>query len=681
MQTRNDKSALKTSAPGWMFGLCRKSIRVVAIFASVAIAPICGSDYAMGRTPARANSIALQSPIALEDHPLLPLFKSRDVDEDGELTEAEFVGAGSPDAKQRTRELLAFDADRNGRLSLAEFVTIPMGQTEEQRGVISDPVILLAQARLEEIMKAWEKASGNVDEPLTKPAFESAKLASLVPGMKSLGFSVWDQNNDGLVTKDEAARTLEIAFGIRTPSGELLRDNTGRVVDWLTFRRLKIGPNGMVSKADYFEALGAAADKETWLKSIDKNRDGQFDYAEFATGDHRTEPVGMFLSLDKDLNGLLSQLELDALPDGWRQMAKFSFRGFDDDQDGSISLREYQLMPHCNLLAGWTEMVDKDHDGNLAPNEFVFIPGLPLAALTAEYFNRLDVDHNELLSLDEFQFSSRVQRPNVIYARLSDGSEVSISIPKYPIIYSPEVSPDGKWVAVDGWNNGQPSTAAHVLVASLETNEIRDLGVGCIPHWSADSQQIGFSRYGGGVWVRNVEDDTEPAELVDPRGWSIHFSSEGKKAAYVMNGNNFMIHDIASDEKHFVFSQGKSPYQYIEHNFTWSPDATRLCFRGHRSNGAIDVAIVSAIGEQPELKVLLDGKEAQSDFAWHPDGKRIMFPRVTPGSPRSQIYEVQADHEGPPKLFSPQPNDRNVIGISFSRDGNTSVFMTTNNGP
>ena len=130
-----------------------------------------------------------------------------------------------------------------------------------------------------------------------------------------------------------------------------------------------------------------------------------------------------------------------------------------------------------------------------------------------------------------------------------------------------------------------------------------------------------------------------------------------------------MVHDIASSEKHFVFPQGKSPYQYIEHNFDWSPDANRLCFKRHRSKGAVDVGIVSAIGEQTELKVLLDGKEAQSDFAWHPDGKRIMFPRVAPGSPRSPIYEVYAGEDGPPKLFSPQPNDRNVIGISFSRDG------------
>ena len=644
------------------------------------IVPLLGGESVQGQAPTRLQSLALESPIDLENHPLLPVFKSLDTDKNGELSEAEFVGAGGPDARLRKRQLQVFDGNRDGNLNFAEFLTVPMGQPEDQRGVIDDPVIMLAEARFEDVMKAWEKVTGSRDEPLTRPAFEAAKLSSIVPGMEFIDFNAWDQNKDGQLTREEAARTLEIAFGIRTPNGELLRNATGRVVDWITFRRLKIGPNGMISKADYFEALGATPDKEMWLNSIDQNRDGQFNYAEFATGNHRTEPVGMFLNLDADLNGNLSLQELEALPEGWRQMANFSFRGFDDDQDGSISLPEYQLMPHCNLLAGWMEAVDTDHDGNLAPTEFVFIPGLPLAALAAEYFNRLDVDHDRLLSLDEFQFTSRVQRPNVIYARMSDGSEVSVSIPNFPIIYSPEVSPDGKWVAVDGWNNGQPSTAAHIIVASLETEEVRDLGIGCIPHWSADGKRIGYSRYSGGVYIRDIEDDTASAELVDSQGWSIQFSRDGSKAAWVIEGNNFMIHDIASGEKRRVFPQRKSPFRYIEHNFAWSPDAMRLCFKGHRPSGAIDVAIVSASGEQPELKVVFDGKEAQSDIAWHPDGKRIMFPRVAPGSPRSQIYQIQADSDEPPRLFSPQPNDRNIIGISFSRDGKTSVFMTTNNG-
>lgn len=162
--------------------------------------------------------------------------------------------------------------------------------------------------------------------------------------------------------------------------------------------------DGMVFKEDYFEALGATEDKDRWMKSIDKNHDGRFDFAEFSTGNHRTDPVAMFLNLDTDLDGLLSLREMESLPEWWRQMAKFSFKGFADDHDGAISLREYQLMPHSNLLAAWTEVVDQDHDGKLTALRVG--SGIYLSALAAEYFRRLNVDRDHALSLNEFQFVS-----------------------------------------------------------------------------------------------------------------------------------------------------------------------------------------------------------------------------------------------------------------------------------
>ena len=639
-----------------------------------------GGESALGQPAAPPVSLVLKAPMAADKHPLLPVFKSRDKDVDGRLTAAEYVDAGGRDVKLLKREFKVFDADHDGSLSFAEFVTIPVGQPEEQRGVIDDPVILLAERRLADMLKAWDAAGENGDKTLSKRDFETAGIGSAVPGLESAKFAVWDRNQDGRLSREEVARTIEIAYGIRTAAGELLRNNAGRVVDWRLFSRLKVDARGMVSKADYFEALGATKNKEAWLNSIDRNRDGQFDYKEFASGGHRTDPVQTFLDLDRDFSGFLSQEELKELPADWRLMAKFSFRGFDEDRDGAISLREYQFMPHCNLLAGWVDAVDADNDGNLSRTEFRFHPGVPLAALTAEYFDRLDMNGDDQLTLNEFQFKSRFQRPNEIYAQLHDDDSITIEFPDYPIVYSPEVSPDGKWVAVDGWNNGQPSTAAHVLVIHLETQEVRDLGIGCIPHWSADGKRIGYSKYSEGVFIRDFDQEEAKAELIDAHGWSIHFARDGLKAAYVKDGGNFVIYDLASGEKRLVFPQGKSPYRYIEHNFAWSPDSTRLCFKGHRPNGAIDVGIASATGGSPELKVRLDGKQIQSDFAWHPDGKRILFPKGTPNSPYSQIYEIEADSDEPIRVFAPQPNDRNVIGISFSRDGKTFAFMTTNDG-
>ena len=357
-------------------------------------------------------TIRLKPPIADEQNPHTLVFRERDKDSDGILNVSEYITGAGRDRKTLHREFKVFDADADGRMSLNEFLTVPVGQPENQRGVIDDPVIQLAARRQGELMKLWEKWDTDRDGLLDKPEFESAKIGLLVPGLQSAGFTKWDQDVDGMISRDDVTRTLEVAYGVRTAGGALLRNNAGLVIDYITFSRLKIGDDGMVSKADYYAALGSIEDKESWMNSIDTNRDGRFDFAEYSTGSHRTDPVSMFLNLDKDLDGLLSLQELDPLPEHWREMARFSFKGFDENHDGAISLREYQFMPHSNLLAPWTEAVDSDHDGKL--QELRFSPEIFLSALAAEYFNGLDGDGDKAVSLDEFRFVTNFRPKKVV---------------------------------------------------------------------------------------------------------------------------------------------------------------------------------------------------------------------------------------------------------------------------
>jgi Tol biopolymer transport system component len=249
-----------------------------------------------------------------------------------------------------------------------------------------------------------------------------------------------------------------------------------------------------------------------------------------------------------------------------------------------------------------------------------------------------------------------------------------IVIPEYPNIFSPEISPDGKWIAVDGWKHGQRNLAAHILIASVETDEVRDLGIGCIPHWSADGKKLAYCRYYRGVFIRNFEGDPEE-QLIDAEGWAIEFSPDGKQIAYVKGNNNFVIHDIATNEKRLVFPEGGSPYSYIEHNFTWSPDSRRICFKGHRSENDIDVGVVNTAGD-PDLRVLCGAKDVSSDFAWLPDGKRLMFGRRPRGAMRTQIFEIDSEGKSPSVRYPKQPDDRDNICVSWSRDGKTFVYLS-----
>lgn len=210
---------------------------------------------------------------------------------------------------------------------------------------------------------------------------------------------------------------------------------------------------------------------------------------------------------------------------------------------------------------------------------------------------------------------------------------------------------------------------------NLETDEIRDLGIGCMPNWSADGKQVAYCRYGQGVFIRNFEGDGKDEESIDPQGWAIQFSKDGLHTVYVKQGN-LVIHDVATGMKRNVFDAGASPYRYIEHNIAWSWDSAKICFRGHRGNGEIEIGIVSAEGNDANLQVRCDAQKIQPDFAWYPDGQRLMFPMHFEGQV-VQIFEVDPAGTDPPVRYPDQPADRNNGGLSWSRDGKLLAFVST----
>ena len=120
--------------------------------------------------------------------------------------------------------------------------------------------------------------------------------------------------------------------------------------------------------------------RKSWFRVIDKNRDDVFDFAEFATSNHRTDPVGTLLNLDKDLNGRLTREEFEGLPahwkpDSWGGTARSSMM-----TGWGYSLREYQFTAR-QLLANWQSAQDDNNDGKLSQEEFRFLPGARLATL------------------------------------------------------------------------------------------------------------------------------------------------------------------------------------------------------------------------------------------------------------------------------------------------------------
>ncbi len=334
-----------------------------------------------------------------------PAFRLLDADEDGMLTDAEFVAGGGQQTPTLHRDFLVFDANGDGRMTPQEFLSIPDFTPEDQRAPLPDPVVQLSRTYFQDIGDRWHDWDNDGDGTLNQGEFTKADIGQHVPGLESATFAEWDRDRDGMLSRDDAALLLDIACGVRYPTGDLLRSHSGKIIDCVTFRGLKPDENGTVKREDYIRNVGANA--AVWFPRINEAGVERFTIAQFSTSGHRVDSLLMFLNLDADLDGQLSPDELLGLPDGWGAAASSSYKvGFDDNANGSYSLYEYMLIPQINLFTRWDAAVDSDGDGKMSRQEFRFLPGPELATLSAEYFRRLDFNHDDSLSLDEWKFQT-----------------------------------------------------------------------------------------------------------------------------------------------------------------------------------------------------------------------------------------------------------------------------------
>ena len=224
--------------------------------------------------------------------------------------------------------------------------------------------------------------------------------------------------------------------------------------------------------------------------------------------------------------------------------------------------------------------------------------------------------------LDELRLHRVVfVREDGIYTARADGTKLRKLVElKDAFEYQPDVSPDGRWLALRVDDGPSPGTW---LVASDGTrahNITKEAGLARAgsPDWAPDSRQLavvgvrkGERRFG--IYVVSI--DGRDAKRITPPAWEAQYpawSPDGTQIAFTRvdpSANTFDLYVTAPD--------GSKRRQLTRHaaqdNYAaWSPDSARLVFS--RERGVADLGLWTIGADGADERFLTAGGEPQ----WEP---------------------------------------------------------------
>ncbi len=239
---------------------------------------------------------------------------------------------------------------------------------------------------------------------------------------------------------------------------------------------------------------------------------------------------------------------------------------------------------------------------------------------------------------------------------------------------SVSISPDGESIAFDSWPDAQQAGSA-IFVMKLNDKQPRQICTGMMPTWSKDGQLLACSRneQKSGLWI--VEVDGKSQEWLG-NGWGAQWSPDGQSIA-LTQGPELKIYHTSNEEYETILDREATPYQQILWNMGWSPDCSRLCFKGLKADGTQEVATVNVTGKTHEIKVHFSTKEAiNADFAWHPTQNRIVFAMICKERSVMQLYEFDPTKDDPPVLVKGQDETRNNTDLCWTPDGKQLIIVS-----
>lgn len=349
-------------------------------------------------------------------------FGREDLDGDGRLSQDEHLfslemherGAGKRDFK-------LFDFDQDGFWSQDEFRANPGQAVLTERGPVPDPLVRQVEGLFEKIQGKLKSADADENGSVDATEFATAQPGSVVYGLGEVPFSVWDLNQDGKLPAEEARLALRVAFGLSRSDGNGLRWDNGVVVNWMAFKVLDRNGDDKLDEEECVKFGFDGPQGPERFQQGDTDHDGAISFEEWKQHSLRHPDVlGWFVKADVDLDGLLSVEELQkATPEYQQPVLRYLFPGFDQDQDGRLSLEEYRLCPLANFQEPWhIPRQDQDGDGLLSLSEFTWDRPLDSRAISAQFFRQLDQSNDQFLDTDEYFFNTTYRNPEREFKKL-----------------------------------------------------------------------------------------------------------------------------------------------------------------------------------------------------------------------------------------------------------------------
>ncbi len=596
-------------------------------------------------------------------------FAKQDRDGDKQLSVTEFQAwYGAANAGVALRDFDLFDRDADGQLSLEEYWSLPTHPIG-QRGPLHDPLTDVVDqfvGMLDGLLEDWDQTP---ERTISVNQFLAAFTKTLNEPLTRQMQQEADPNLDRKVSRAEARRFVEIQSGVRRSDGQLLRLPDGRVYHTMHFVYADQNRDDRLDQAEFLARAYFLPGKgpETF-EQLDTDKDQFVSWLEWCKV-RSLDPIIEFRFHDKNLDGQLEPAELlVGTPEWCRISSKVAFPAFDRDRSGKLSLDEYRLTFHMNPVARWHDILrDTDDDGLISRVEFAYGGVFPVIRYV--YFEMLDLNNDGKLDPQEFFFKRKI--PREVFTLNADGTSWKklYAIKDFPSLGSPAVSPDGKWIALDGHGPKGTLSGQTILITDFEGNNLRNLGLGMMPTWSKDGKQLSFSR--DGIEVINA-DGTKQRSLTKGGGWGAQWSPDGTKILYY-SGVQIMTLDVATEQSTSVYHA--KDYRQVYWNMTWSPDSQRICFKGLKADGTEEVATVGIDPAKPNLKVHVSGKNISTDFAWHPNGDRIVYCMNSPELARPQLYEFNPNSADPPQWLKGQDNTTTNTAACWTPDGKQLIVI------